>query len=181
MLKYLFGILVLQVVTGGLFYTVLQEGLEDTHFLLVAGLLDLLFSLLMAFWFAAMDRRSHLIELDAVKETHAREREELRVNAERQKSRIVNKSHKQLLKETRRAHAMANFKIGAAFTGILVMGGIMVYSQFVTFGLLLLTTGGGGLAGYLTRMRQERMTRQKQAAISTARIDKGGSPGKLLK
>jgi hypothetical protein len=182
MFKFLFGILLLQAVTIGLGYAVFQEGLADTHFLLIAGLLDLLFSLLMAFWFAAMSRQSHRVELDAVKKAHAREREELRVNAERQKNRIASKSHKQVLKETRRVHAMANLKIGAAFTAILVMGGIMMYSQFVTFGLLLLTTGGGGLAGYLARVRQERMTRQREITIRrTPKIGKGGAVGKLEK
>ncbi len=176
MLKFLIGILLVQVGTIALFYSATRTGLENTQLMLTIGLLEVLFSVLAAFWFSAIARQRHREELETAKEEHAREREKIRVNAERQKARIVSKSQKQLLKETRRAHAAANFKVGAAFVGALAFGGVMLYSQFVTFGLLILTTAGGGLAGYLARGKQIARTRQKAlTGEQQKKIDRGTS------
>ena len=164
MLKFLVGVVLVQLVTIALFFAVTRTELDNTQFMLTIGLLEILFSVLAAFWFSSIARQRHRDELETVKDAHAREREKIRVNAERQKSRIVSKSHQQILKETRRAHAGANFKVGAAFAGALALGGIMLYSQFVTFGLLILTTAGGGLAGYLARGKRIALTRKKELA-----------------
>lgn len=164
MLRFWTGIILVQLVTIGLFFAVTRAGLDNTQLMLTIGLLEILFSVLAAFWFSSIARHRHLDELETIKEAHAREREKIRVNAERQKSRIVSKSQQQILKETRRAHAGANFKVGAAFAGALAMGAVMLYSQFVTFGLLILTTAGGGLAGYLARGRQVALARKKALA-----------------
>lgn len=161
MLKFLPGILLIQGVTIALFFAVMRAGLDNTQLVLTIGLLEILFSILAAFWFSAMAKHRHRDELETIKEEHAQEREKIKVNAERQKSKILSKSQKQILKETRRANAGANFKAGAAFAGALTFGGIMLYSQFVTFGLLILTTAGGGLVGYLARGKQFARTRKK--------------------
>jgi hypothetical protein len=161
MLKFFVGVVVVQLVTIGLFFAVTRTGLEDTQLRLTIGLLEVLFSVLAAFWFSSMSRQRHRDELETIKGEHAREREKIRVNAERQKARVVSKSHKQLLKETRRAHAAANFKVGASFAGALAFGAIMLYSQFVTLGLLILTTAGGGLAGYLAKGKMIARAQQK--------------------
>ncbi len=168
MLKFWPGIILLQLVTLVLFYLMSELELEidlgASQLWLTIGLVELLFSVLAAFWFASIARQCHQDELETVKEEHAQEREKIRVNAERAKTRIVNKSHKEMLKETRRAHAGANIKVGAAFAGALALGGIMISTQFVTFGLLLLTTAGGGLAGYLARGRQMALLGNKGGA-----------------
>jgi Flp pilus assembly protein TadB len=172
MLKFLPGILLVQGVTIALFFAVMRAGLDNTQLILSIGLLEILFSVLAAFWFSAMARQRHRDELETIKEAHALEREKIRVNAEQQKSKILSKSQQQILKETRRANAGANFKAGAAFAGALAFGAIMLYSQFVTFGLLILTTAGGGLAGYLARgkqltlARKQKLTNRKQKKIS---------------
>ena len=177
MLKFLSGILLVQLVTIALFFAVTQINLDNTELILTIGLLEILFSLLAAFWFSSMARQRHMAELEAIREEHARKREKIRVNAERQKSRIINKSQQQLLRETRRAHAAANLKVGVAFTAALAFGGVMLYSQFVTFGLLVLTTAGGGLAGYLARGKQlERIRRQDPA---NRKLPESNAPGKL--
>jgi predicted phage tail protein len=165
MVKFLPAVILVQGVSIALFFALTRTGEENTELLLTIGLLEILFSVLAAYWFAAMSRQHHARELDSLKEAHAREREKLRVNAERQKTRIVNASQKQILKETRRAHASASFKIGTTFTAALALGALMLYTQFVTFGLLLLTTAGGGLAGYLARGRQMKLAQQKQAIL----------------
>jgi hypothetical protein len=170
MLKFFGGVLVVQIVTIGLLFAVTRTGIEDTQLRLTIGLLEILFCVLAGFWFLSMARHRHRDELDSVKEQHAREREELRVHAERQKARVVNKSQKQLLKETKRAHAAANFKVTMSFAGALAFGAIMLYSQFVTFGLLILTSAGGGLAGYLARGKMlERSKRGKYERVGSQR------------
>ena len=46
----------------------------------------------------------------------------------------------------------------------------MIFNQFITLGLLTLAVGGGALGGYLMRVRQEVVSRNKEAlAISTER------------
>lgn len=154
MLKFIGGIVTVQLGTLALFYGAYQADPGNNRILPIIVLLELLFCVLMAFWFSSMARQRHQDELNTLREEHARERERIKVNAERQKARVISKSHKEMLRETRRAHAAANFKIGAAFVGALAFGGIMLYSQFVTLGLLVLTTAGGAMAGYLARGRQ---------------------------
>ncbi|HHD64460.1 MAG TPA: hypothetical protein ENK96_08895 [Desulfobulbaceae bacterium] len=166
MLKFFPGILLVQGVTIALFFAVMQAGLDNTQLVLAIGLLEILFCVLASFWFSAMTRQQHRNELATIKEEHALEREKIKVSAERQKSKILNKSQQQILKETKRANAAANFKVGAAFAGALAFGGIMLYSQFVTVGLLILTTAGGGLAGYLVRGKQLARARKQ---VITAR------------
>ncbi len=180
MLKFLAGIILVQCITIALFFAITQTNLDNTQLVLTIGLLEILFSVLAAFWFSATARQRYLEKLETVKEVHAREREKIRVNAERQKSKIVKDSQQQILKETRRVHAGASFKVGAAFAGALAFGALMLYTQFVTFGLLILTTAGGGLAGYLARGKQVALARQKELALQQRlQPGEGKSPAQL--
>jgi hypothetical protein len=168
MLKFLAGIIIVQLVTIAVFFAVTRAelNLNDTQLMLTIGLLEILFSVPAAFWFSSIGRQRHMQEMETIKEAHAREREQILVNAERQKARVISKSQKQLLKEARRTHAAANFKVGAAFAGALAVGAVMLYSQFVTFGLLIMTTAGGGLAGYLIRGKQLASDGKKKLSMS---------------
>jgi hypothetical protein len=79
----------------------------------------------------------------------------------------MRKSHEEIRKETNRAHARSSFKLGAGFIGIVAAGSLMIFSQLLTLGLLTLAVGGGALGGYLMRVRQESISRQKETlAIS---------------
>ena len=160
MFRYLPGILIIQVATVAL---ILAAGrTSDQELWIAIGCIALIISLVTAFWFESI--ASH-IKKDAVtraKDEFSREREKLRVNAERQKSRLIKKSHEQITRETNRAHARASFKVGGAFVGVIAAGTLMVFTQFMTLGLLLLATGGGALAGYLARAKQDRLIRKEQ-------------------
>ncbi|MCI5144803.1 MAG: hypothetical protein D3923_04580 [Candidatus Electrothrix sp. AR3] len=160
-IKFLFGIFFLQIIGGGLCYFFIKYDYNN-QLIGIAAFLDLLLLLWSAFWFASAAYAYNYDTVKALEKEHAKEREKIRVNAERQKVRLVNKNHKQILKETRRAHAVANFKTGAVLAGFLGLGGIMLYSQFMTVGLIVLTTGGGGLAGYLARVKQEKITQNRE-------------------
>ena len=50
-----------------------------------------------------------------------------------------------------------NLFIDNAFVGVIAAGTLMVFTQFMTLGLLMLATGGGALAGYLARMKQDHL------------------------
>lgn len=98
-------------------------------------------------------------EVFSLKEAHAKEREKIRVSAERAKHRITKEAQKQVEKEIRSTSAKANFKVGAVVAGAVGLGGLLVLTQFVALGVMVLTTAGGTMGGYLLRYKQER-TRQ---------------------
>ncbi|XOF32217.1 MAG: hypothetical protein ACL93V_09155 [Candidatus Electrothrix sp. YB6] len=181
MTKFLPGIILLQAGTGGLCYALLNGKITlDNSLLLSLVFLDLIFILLMAFWFSALARQQAAAETEALKEAHAKEREKLRVNAERQKSKFADQKHKELLKETKRAYAAANLRAGTTVIALLLLGGVMLYTQLFTFGSLLLTAGGSGLLGYLARMRQEKRVRQVYPAVQQGLTSSGKQEKKRL-
>lgn len=159
MLKYLPGIIIIQVATVAMIVAAMKSG--DQELWLAVGLLAVIISFVSAFWFSSI---ANHVKKDAVaqaKDEFSREREKLRVNAERQKTRLLRKSHDEIRKETNKAYAKTNFKLGAGFIGIIGAGALMIFSQFLTLGLLTLALGGGALGGYLTRMRHEAVARRK--------------------
>ncbi|MCI5139453.1 MAG: hypothetical protein D3922_13810 [Candidatus Electrothrix sp. AR1] len=166
MIRFFPGIIILQAATAGLSYLLITGGpVTENNLLFALAALDVAFILLMALWFSSLARQNNFAAMESLKEAHAREREKLRVNAERQKNRLANKSHKEILKETKRAYAMANIKAGTVVTGLVVLGGVLLYSQFITFGSMLLTAGGGGLLGYLARTKQETLFRRRESVL----------------
>ena len=166
MIRFLPGIIIFQAVTGGLAYLIITGGSSiEEHLLFTLIALDLAFILLMILWFSSIARQNNFAALEALKEAHAKEREKLRVEVERQKNRIADKKHKEILKESRRVSALANIKMGTVITGLAVLGGVLLYSQFITFGSMLLTAGGGGLLGYFARAKQETLFRRRESGL----------------
>ena len=168
MLKYLSGILIIQAATVAMTLAVIKSA--DQELWLAVLLLALIIGLVTAFWFASIASHAKKDALAHAKDEFSKEREKLRVNAERQKTRLIRKSHEEIRKETNRAHARSSFKLGAGFIGIVAAGSLMIFSQLITLGLLTLAVGGGALGGYLMRVRQEVVSRHKKAfAISDGR------------
>jgi mannitol-specific phosphotransferase system IIBC component len=168
MLKYLPGILIIQIATVAMALAVIKSA--DRELWLAVLLLALIISLVTAFWFASIASHAKKDALARAKDEFHKEREKLRVNAERQKTSLMRKSHEEIRKETNRVHARSSFKLGAGFIGIVAAGSLMIFSQFITLGLLTLAVGGGALGGYLMRVRQEVVSRRKEAlAISDER------------
>ena len=168
MLKYFLGILIIQSATVAMALAAIES--DDKELWLAVLLLALILGLVTAFWFTSIASHAKKDALANAKDEFSREREKLRVNAERQKTRLIRKSHEEIRKETNRAHARTSFKLGAGFIGIVAAGSLMIFSQFLTLGLLTLAVGGGALGGYLLRARQEVVSRRKEAfAISDER------------
>ena len=161
MLKYFLGILIIQVATVAM--TLAAINTDNQELWLAVLLLGFIIGLVTAFWFTSIAGHAKKDALAQARDEFSREREKLRVNAERQKTRLIRKSHEEIRKETNRAHASSNFKLGAGFIGIVAAGSLMIFSQFLTLGFLTLAFGGGALGGYLLRVRQEAISRHKDA------------------
>ncbi|HHJ36401.1 MAG TPA: hypothetical protein ENJ87_11605 [Gammaproteobacteria bacterium] len=162
MLKYLPGILIIQAATVAMTLAAIKS--DDQELWLAVLLLALIMGLVTAFWFGSIASHAKKDALIHAKDEFSREREKLRVNAERQKTRLLRKSHEEIRKETNRAHARTSFKLGAGFIGIIGAGTLMIFTQFLTLGLLTLAVGGGALGGYLMRVRHETVSRQKETS-----------------
>jgi Flp pilus assembly protein TadB len=154
MLKFVPGILLLQAITIAL---VLIGPTDPANWgwvrlaapILIAGLLT-------AFWFGSIAARQRKDQISRLKEDHAKEREFIRVNAERAKTKMVKQAQRQTLQEVRRSSRRANIKIGLAFAGAAGLGGLLVMTQFMSLGVLLLAFVAGATGGYILRIRQEK-------------------------
>ncbi len=164
MFKFLPGIFFLQLVTVGLVLAAIKW-LDNQEIVFVIIFFGFIVTLLTTFWFSAIARDIHKDALTKTMEAHAKEREGIKLSAEREKANIQSDSYKRIEKESKRVHAKANFKVGAAFALAGGAGAVMVMTQFVTMGLMLLVASGSGLAGYLTRLRQERLALSRSRMI----------------
>lgn len=181
MFRFLPGIIVVQIATVALVLATMESG--NKGYWISLGVIALITSLLAAFWFNAIAGQMHKDAVAQAKEAFAEEREKIRVKAEKDKLRLVERSHKRVAKETNRAHAKANLKVGAAFAAAVGMGGLMVLAEFLTLGLLTMSTAGGALVGYvargrygfLSRKNDELRTRAPRARQLKAVVGKSGS------
>ncbi len=163
-IKFLLGILITQCATVILVVAAYETEtrLEDTWIFFV--LLALTMSFLAALWFSSIANNSRKDAVARTKESFSREREKIRVRAEKEKSKIIKQSHQQIIREKSRVQAKANLKAKAAFVGLVGLGGVMLFTQFATLGLLTLSTAGGALAGYLARVRQDYLNQKHKKA-----------------
>ncbi len=150
LLKFLFGIILVQIITVNLVL------LSPNEFTTTIGILrltiPLLFiALIISFWFNSMAKQYSNNEINKIKDNFAKEKEKLRVNAEEAKRRVEKEAQKNIIKETTSTHAKANFKVGLAFAGVLGVGALFVFAQMVTVGLLALSATGGAIGGYYWR------------------------------
>lgn len=179
MIKYLIGILLVQITTVVL-VLLAPPSLEGIGLLRLA--IPIVFiGFVAAFWFSSQAehlRKDHLSKAHA---NFAREREEIKVNAERAKTRVVKAAQKEVAKEARITHAKANFKVGATFAAAIGAGALLLLTQFLTIGLLLMTTSGGAFAGYLYRGRKEaRAAIASDHSDGTAKLVEGKSLAKRI-
>lgn len=161
MLRFLPGIILVQAATAALVLAVVRSPTADWP---LYALLALTASFLTAFWFASIAKHIKNDALARLKEQSVRERERLLVSTEKAKSRLFEQTHKRIAKETNRAHAKANFKVGAAVVGAVGVGVGLLSMQFLTLGLLPLFAAAGGLVGYGVRARQETLLRKGKMA-----------------
>ena len=151
-LKYLVGIIMVQILTVALVR--LSPGELEGAALLRLAIPLVFISLTVAFWFASLAEHYRKDDIAKIQSEFAKEREKLRVNAERAKTRVVKKAQQDIAQEAKTTHAKANFKVGAAFAGVMGVGALFVFAQLLTVGLLTITTAGGAMGGYYLRGRR---------------------------
>jgi hypothetical protein len=169
--KFLPGIILVQLITVGLTVTAFVWS-DEFQLVLVMGLFGLVVSLLASFWFSSIGRDIYNEMLARVRENHIREKEQLIVDTEREKAKIVNESYKVRDAEIRRAYAKANFKVGVIVTLGATAGIVLIFTQLVTVGLTALIASGSALMGYLARVRQERISREVRILNPEHQIEK---------
>ncbi len=137
-------------------YIALKTDLQQTAWLF--GALAATLGVLVALWFDSVIGSVNEQAMARQQKRHSREREKLRVQAERDKAKLT--------RERKRLTGGATLKTGVAVGGLVGVGVAMLLAQFVTLGLLTLSTAGGAALGYGVRSRQEKLIRareQKQA------------------
>jgi hypothetical protein len=158
-LKFFLGIMLVQIITVVLF-TLSSGDLKGTGLLqLIVPLIFI--SLIMAFWFSSLTGYDKRDTVEKMKDSFAKEREEIRVKAERN-----------IAREAKVTHAKANFKVGAAFAGVLGVGALFVFAQMMTAALLTITAAGGAATGYFYRGKRlaKREAELKQLEVIDVKV-----------
>ncbi len=165
MFRYLPGIFLLQIVTVALAWASLNFGGDAGwwHWLLPAALV----ALVTAFWFSSIGRAGSRDAMEKLRTNHAREREKLKVEVEKDKARIQQVATNTIRREERRASRRANLKVGGAFLVTTLAGVLLLITELFTLGFMTITTAAGAMGGYMVRWRQ----------TGTPPTGKGGLPG----
>jgi len=149
LLKFFLGIVLVQLITGVLISISPIELTVDGLLRLSIPLLSV--SLVVALWFTSLSAHFRKDSEQKIKSKFAKEKETIKVNAEKAKTEVVKQAQRDIAREAKVTYAKANFKVGAAFAGTLAIGGLFVLAQMVTVGLLTLTAAGGAAGGYYYR------------------------------
>lgn len=181
LLKFFFGIMLAQTAT---YVLILFSPADFT----MSGLLRLaiplvIIAIIVAFWFSSIAGHHSKDAIGKVKDDFANERDKLQANAQRAKERVIKEAHKNIAKETKKAHAKANFKVGAAFAAALSVGALFIFAQMLTAGLLAITATGGVMGGYYWRGRrlENEKLREIESRENMDLIDAKSSQITLLK
>ncbi len=160
-LKYFLGLILVQAVTALLIVAWWRT--ESTDAALTFAALGLASALFAALWLASL-ARSHKDEALLRAEGHlARERERHKRLTAEERAKAVEQTRRQVQRESRREKNRSNIKLYAAFAGVAGLGTLLLLTQFLSLGVLLISSSGGALAGYLLRMRQEFRRRNLEA------------------
>ena len=154
-IKFLVGVFLLQGTTVLLVMTVQGAELHSSSWLVVA--LGILIGVIAALWFSAISSHASQHSFTRASEKFNRQRDYLRRQAEKEKTKEIKDGHRQVLRETRRVQNRSTVKLGVAMAGIAGLGVLLLFTQFMTLGLLAVSTTGGALLGYGFRARQGRL------------------------
>jgi len=148
-IKFFFGIVLVQTIT--VILVLLSNDNLDSMGILRLAIPILSISLMVSFWFSSLTEYFKKDAIDKLNSKFAKERETLKVNAEKAKTKVIKEAQKDIAYEAKTTHAKANFKVGISFAGALAVGGLFVFAQMMTIGLLMMTTAGGAIGGYYWR------------------------------
>jgi hypothetical protein len=151
-IKFLIGVFLLQGATALLVMTVQDADLHRSGWLVIA--LGILIGVIAALWFSAITSHANEHSLVRASEKFNRQRDYLRRQADKEKTKEIREGHRQVLRATRRVQNRSTLKLGAAMAGIAGLGVLLLFTQFMTLGLLAVSATGGALLGYGVRARQ---------------------------
>ena len=151
-IKFLIGVFLLQGATALLVMAVQDAGLHRSGWLVVA--LGLMIGVIAALWFSTISSHASQHTFTRASEKFNRQRDYLRRQADKEKTKEIKDGHRQVLRETRRVQSRSTMKLGVAMAGIAGLGVLLLFTQFMTLGLLAVSATGGALLGYGVRARQ---------------------------
>lgn len=151
-IKYLIGAFLLQGATVLLVMTTQDAALQKSGWLLVA--IGVLIGMIAALWFSAIASHASQHSLARASEKFNRQRDRIRRQVDKEKTQEIKDGHRQVLRETRRLQNRSSLKLGVAMTGVAGLGILLLFTQFMTLGLLAVSATGGALLGYGIRSRQ---------------------------
>ena len=168
-IKYLAGAFLLQGATVLLVLTVRDADLHNSGWLVIA--LGILIGVIAALWFSAIASHASQHSFARASEKFNRQRDRLRRQAEKEKTREIRNGHQQLMRETRRVQQRSTLKLAVALAGVAGLGVLLLFTQFMTLGLLAVSATSGALLGYGMRARQDRgVQRLPGAPVEQARV-----------
>jgi len=151
-IKFLVGVFLLQGTTALLVISARDADLYKSGWLVVA--LGILIGVIAALWFSAITSHANAHSFVRASEKFNRQRDYLRRKAEKEKVKEIKDGHRQLLRESKRVQQRSSLKLGSAMAGIAGLGVLLLFTQFMTLGLLAVSAAGGALLGYGIRARQ---------------------------
>ena len=113
--KFLLGAFLLQGATALLLLTAQDTDLHRSGWLL--GSLGVLIGVIATLWFSAISSHECQHSYTRASEKFNRQRDRLRRQAEKEKTREIRDSQRQILRETRRLQSRSSLKLGAAMAG----------------------------------------------------------------
>ena len=143
LIKFLIGIFLVQGATALLLMTAQEANLNKSG--LLFGALGLLIGVITAFWFTSITSHARQHSLIKASEKYQRQRDRIMRQAEKEKTKEIRNSHRQLLRETRHLQSRSTLKLGAALTGVAGLGVLLLFAQFMTLGVLAVSATGGAL------------------------------------
>lgn len=177
-IKFLIGIFLLQGATVLLLLMTQEADLQRTGWLI--GLIGILIGVIAALWFSTISSHASQHSLIRASEKYNRQRDRIRRQAEKEKTREIRNSHQQVLRETRRVQKSSTLKLGAAMTGLAGLGVMLLFTQFMTLGLLAVSATGGALLGYGIRSRQYPAIGRAPDAATGSLQGNAGDQGRVL-
>ena len=165
-IKFAIGTFLVQGATALLVIGAQPASLTERRVLVFC--LSLLIGLLAALWFASIARHSNQHALAKAREKFNKERERIHRQNEREKTKEINDSHRQLVRETRRAQRRSNVKLGSALAGLATISVALFFTQFMTLGLLALFLGSAGLLGYTLSARWNHLPGKHRSLANTS-------------
>ena len=173
-IKFLVGVLLLQGATVLLVLAVQDADLHRSGWLVVA--LGILIGVIAALWFSAISSHASQHTFARASEKFNRQRDYLRRQAEKEKTKEIKDGHRQLLRETRRVQNRSTLKLGVAMAGIAGLGVLLLFTQFMTLGLLAVSATGGALLGYGVKARQVRLPGTTVGLLPGKKAGQGNGP-----